>query len=44
MEDLIFAMKMVKFVKSNGIAIAKDKRSIGIGPGQVNRIGLASRL
>lgn len=38
MEDLIFAMKMVKFVKSNGIAIAKDKRSIGIGPGQVNRI------
>ncbi len=38
MEDLIFALKMVKFTKSNGIAIAKDKRSIGIGPGQVNRI------
>lgn len=38
MEDLIFAFKMVKYVKSNGIAIAKDKRSIGIGPGQVNRI------
>lgn len=38
MEDLIFAYKMVKYVKSNGIAIAKDKRSIGIGPGQVNRI------
>lgn len=38
LEDLKFAFKMVKYVKSNGIAIAKDKRSIGIGPGQVNRI------
>ncbi len=38
MEDLLFAWKMVKYVKSNGIAIAKDKQSIGIGPGQVNRI------
>jgi len=38
MEDLIFALKIVKFVKSNGIALAKDKQSIGIGPGQVNRI------
>jgi len=38
MEDLIFAYKMVKHVKSNGIAVAKDSRSIGIGPGQVNRI------
>lgn len=38
MEDLIFAWKMVKFVKSNGIALAKNKQSIGIGPGQVNRV------
>ena len=38
MEDLKFAWKVVKFVKSNGIAIAKDKQSIGIGPGQVSRI------
>jgi len=38
MEDLLFAWKMVKFTKSNGIALAKDKQSIGIGPGQVNRI------
>lgn len=38
MEDLLFAWKMVKFTKSNGIAIGKDKQSIGIGPGQVNRI------
>ena len=38
MEDLIFAWKIVKYVKSNGIALAKNKQSIGIGPGQVNRI------
>jgi phosphoribosylaminoimidazolecarboxamide formyltransferase/IMP cyclohydrolase len=38
MEDLKFAWRVVKFVKSNGIALAKNKQSIGIGPGQVNRI------
>ena len=38
MEDLLFTWKIVKYVKSNGIAIGKDKQSIGIGPGQVNRI------
>ncbi|HZJ58519.1 MAG TPA: bifunctional phosphoribosylaminoimidazolecarboxamide formyltransferase/IMP cyclohydrolase [Clostridia bacterium] len=38
MEDLIFAWKLVKHTKSNGIAIAKDSQSLGIGPGQVNRI------
>jgi len=38
MEDLLFAWRVVKYVKSNGIALAKDKQSIGIGPGQVNRI------
>lgn len=38
MEDLKFAWKMVKYTKSNGIAIGKDKQSVGIGPGQVNRI------
>ena len=38
LEDLKFAWRVVKFVKSNGIALAKDKQSIGIGPGQVNRI------
>lgn len=43
MEDLKFAWKVVKFVKSNGIAIAKDKQSIGIGPGQVNRIWAAKQ-
>ena len=38
MDDLIFAWKIVKHTKSNGIAIAKNKQSLGIGPGQVNRI------
>ena len=38
MEDLLFAWKLVKHVKSNGIAIAKDGQSLGLGIGQVNRI------
>jgi len=38
MEDLLFAWKLVKHVKSNGIAIAKDSHSLGMGVGQVNRI------
>ncbi|MDD4797069.1 MAG: bifunctional phosphoribosylaminoimidazolecarboxamide formyltransferase/IMP cyclohydrolase [Eubacteriales bacterium] len=36
--DLLFAWKVVKYTKSNGIAVAKDNHSLGIGPGQVNRI------
>ncbi len=38
MEDLRFAWKVVKHIKSNGIVLAKDQATIGIGPGQVNRI------
>nr|WP_122012738.1 bifunctional phosphoribosylaminoimidazolecarboxamide formyltransferase/IMP cyclohydrolase [Maliibacterium massiliense] len=38
MADLRLAWKIVKHAKSNGIAIAKDGQSLGIGPGQVNRI------
>jgi len=38
MNDLMFAWKIVKHTKSNGIAIAKGLQSVGIGPGQVNRI------
>ncbi|WP_206458479.1 bifunctional phosphoribosylaminoimidazolecarboxamide formyltransferase/IMP cyclohydrolase [Anaerovorax sp. IOR16] len=38
MADMCFAMKVVKHIKSNGIVIAKDNRTLGIGPGQVNRI------
>lgn len=38
MEDILFAWRVVKYVKSNGIALAKDKQTVGIGPGQVNRV------
>lgn len=38
LESLIFAMKVVKHTKSNGIALAKGKQSLGVGPGQTNRI------
>lgn len=38
LEDLRFAWKLAKYVKSNGIAIAKGGQSLGLGTGQVNRI------
>jgi len=38
MEDLLFAFKIVKHVKSNAIVIAKDKQLIGMGAGQPNRL------
>ena len=37
-EDMIFAMKVVKHTKSNAIVVAKDRTTLGIGGGQVNRI------
>ncbi len=36
--DMEFAMKVVKHAKSNAIVIAKDKKTIGIGQGQVSRV------
>lgn len=41
MEDLLFAWKIVKHTKSNAIVIAKNKQTIGVGPGQTNRIWAA---
>lgn len=38
MIQMKFAMKVAKHIKSNGIVIAKDGKTLGIGPGQVNRI------
>lgn len=40
-QDLLFAWKIVKHVKSNAIVIAKDGVSIGVGAGQMNRVGSA---
>lgn len=37
-KDLSFAMKVVKHVKSNAIVLVKDQQTVGIGPGQPNRI------
>lgn len=39
--DLLFAWKAVKHVKSNAIVLAKANQTIGIGAGQMNRIGAA---
>ncbi|WP_026678339.1 bifunctional phosphoribosylaminoimidazolecarboxamide formyltransferase/IMP cyclohydrolase [Fictibacillus gelatini] len=40
-EDLRLAWKVVKHVKSNAIVLAKDNMTIGIGAGQMNRVGAA---
>ena len=37
-QDLIFAWKVVKFVKSNAIVYVKAGQTIGIGAGQMSRI------
>lgn len=39
MEELIFAWKVVKHVKSNAIVVTKNRATIGIGAGQMNRVG-----
>ena len=36
--DLLFAWKVVKFVKSNAIVFCKDGMTIGIGAGQMSRV------
>ena len=38
MEQLKVAWRVVKHVKSNGICLVKDNMTVGIGPGQTNRI------
>ena len=38
LEDMIFAFKVVKHVKSNAIVVAKDLRTLGICGGQTNRV------
>lgn len=37
-EDLLFGWRLVKHVKSNAVVVAKGRRTLGIGGGQVNRI------
>jgi phosphoribosylaminoimidazolecarboxamide formyltransferase/IMP cyclohydrolase len=38
LDDLLFAWRIAKYVKSNAIVYAKDHRSIGIGAGQMSRV------
>ncbi len=38
LKELHFVWKVVKHTKSNGIALSKDQQTVGIGPGQTNRI------
>lgn len=40
-EQLLFAWKVVKHVKSNAIVLVKDNMTIGVGAGQMNRVGAA---
>jgi phosphoribosylaminoimidazolecarboxamide formyltransferase/IMP cyclohydrolase len=38
LDDLLFAWRIAKYVKSNAIVYARDQRSIGIGAGQMSRV------
>ena len=40
-EDLLFAFKVVKWVKSNSVVYAKDRVAVGIGVGQTSRVDSA---
>lgn len=42
LEELLFCWKIVKHVKSNAIVISKDRQTLGIGAGQMNRVGSAT--
>ncbi len=38
MEDIIFGYKIVKHIRSNAIVVVKEKRTVGIGAGQMSRV------
>jgi phosphoribosylaminoimidazolecarboxamide formyltransferase/IMP cyclohydrolase len=41
MEDLLFAWKVAKYVKSNAIVFCKDGMTMGVGAGQMSRLDSA---
>ncbi len=41
-KDLLFAWQVVKHVKSNAIVVVKNGVTLGIGAGQMNRVGAAN--
>jgi phosphoribosylaminoimidazolecarboxamide formyltransferase/IMP cyclohydrolase len=38
LDDLLFAWRVVRFVKSNAIVYCRDRRTIGVGAGQMSRV------
>ncbi len=41
LEDMNFGWRIVKHVKSNAIVVVKDGMTLGVGAGQMNRVGSA---
>lgn len=41
LQDMNFGWKVVKHVKSNAIVVVKDGMTLGVGAGQMNRVGSA---
>jgi phosphoribosylaminoimidazolecarboxamide formyltransferase / IMP cyclohydrolase len=41
LDDLVFAWRSVRAVRSNAILLAHDKATVGVGMGQVNRVDAA---
>ncbi len=39
LEELLFAWKVCKHVKSNAIVVSGDRATLGVGAGQMNRVG-----
>jgi phosphoribosylaminoimidazolecarboxamide formyltransferase/IMP cyclohydrolase len=37
--ELLFAWRVVKHVKSNAIVVTRDRTTLGVGAGQMNRVG-----
>jgi phosphoribosylaminoimidazolecarboxamide formyltransferase/IMP cyclohydrolase len=43
LEDLLFAWRVCKYVKSNAVVYAKDRMTVGVGAGQMSRV-VSSRI
>jgi phosphoribosylaminoimidazolecarboxamide formyltransferase/IMP cyclohydrolase len=39
LEELLFAWRLVKHVKSNAIVVTQNRTTLGVGAGQMNRVG-----
>jgi phosphoribosylaminoimidazolecarboxamide formyltransferase / IMP cyclohydrolase len=41
LEELLFAWRVCRHVKSNAIVVTRDRTTLGVGAGQMNRVGSA---